>query len=452
MHHQLEQELRATQHAIITGPVLEIRSRIGRLRSVDMHREIPEIEFQRLELAASIREADESEARRLWQQLIFRAPEGLGPLLDRLERCAQGSQPWMQALLLDLRVELQRASTPPPVAGTLGRGSRRLLVAGVSAVFAFLVIGLVSWRVGWIDGMLPEGWRVGDGGTPIIPSTTPVAADAPDGVLSIADLKRQIVMVVNEARILNADGTDRWVPIGVGTAFPVTSSIYMTNRHVVEASPEDLEEAESLWSSIIQNNIDIAETRVIVVGQFGLGVTCEKPASVAFVAQRNKNDDLALIEVLGANAEPLRFAKVPTTLSRVVAVGYPGVSQEISNSLGSTDGNLAKVRQLFGDGLEPDGSLDLVRFFGDYSKEPTSTSGEVTKEEVESGIVQHNAIIAHGNSGGPLLDAFGRVVGLNTWGFGDDVSSFGASIRSERIKAIVLDSAFHSQIDWGTTP
>ncbi|MCY7337787.1 MAG: S1C family serine protease [Chamaesiphon sp.] len=46
----------------------------------------------------------------------------------------------------------------------------------------------------------------------------------------------------------------------------------------------------------------------------------------------------------------------------------------------------------------------------------TFTNGMVSAFRADGQIIQHNAAISQGNSGGPLLNDKGEVVGVNTWG------------------------------------
>ena len=99
--------------------------------------------------------------------------------------------------------------------------------------------------------------------------------------------------------------------------------------------------------------------------------------------------DLAIIEIDGNAWTPLRLARsLPVKGSPVYALGFPGDADVVSQS-----------------GIALDASVTA----GVLSRVSTGawSSRELT-------ILQHNADVNPGNSGGPLLDECGRVIGINT--------------------------------------
>lgn len=101
------------------------------------------------------------------------------------------------------------------------------------------------------------------------------------------------------------------------------------------------------------------------------------------------------------------------------------VETRLGAALTIADGPLQKNSKIFAIGY-PGAAEDL---FKAPTADPTVTSGVVgrtysapfagstTGESVS--VIQHSAAINHGNSGGPLIDDCGRVVGVNTWGNSD---------------------------------
>jgi hypothetical protein len=155
--------------------------------------------------------------------------------------------------------------------------------------------------------------------------------------------------------------------ISTGTGFVVgRGGIVATNNHVVRGG----------------DNFIVLSKRAQGVQHF--------QAEVSWVSS---DYDLALLKVTGLEAPPLLIAeKIPEKGSRVTTIGYPGAADsEINFDLS----NLAESTLTQG-------------IVGRITREAYSQEGK------KQTILQHSASVNSGNSGGPLLDACGRVVGVNT--------------------------------------
>jgi serine protease Do len=72
----------------------------------------------------------------------------------------------------------------------------------------------------------------------------------------------------------------------------------------------------------------------------------------------------------------------------------------------------------------------------------TLTAGIVSAIREGGKFIQHNAAISPGNSGGPLLNDRGQVIGVNTLGFGRDIGGVGLNyaIGADQIRQFVIDA------------
>jgi S1-C subfamily serine protease len=188
----------------------------------------------------------------------------------------------------------------------------------------------------------------------------PAEADPAD----IDAAARGVVRVI----IVEKDG-DQLVPVSHGTGFAVSPERVVTNSHVVEQAQKD----PNLFIGIVPSDGGEA-----VYGR------------LVSVSSRN---DLALVATTKAmRLPPLTIAGNPNTESgAVVAVGYP---QNVDRAQG----------------------LDMADLF--RAQPPVEASGSLAgrRPSRQFDTLLHTAPIARGNSGGPLLDSCGRVIGVNSFG------------------------------------
>lgn len=153
---------------------------------------------------------------------------------------------------------------------------------------------------------------------------------------------------------------------GLGSGFVVSKNIVATNHHVIEGGG-----------------------KILILSKDSSGKIQRHKASIISDSPRY---DLALLKVEGLDLSPIALSeKLPIKGSQAVTIGYPAIADNLDQSKDSIG-------------------------------ESTITQGIIGRVIISSwdggsdtfNLIQHSAAVNTGNSGGPLLDACGRVVGVNT--------------------------------------
>ncbi len=170
--------------------------------------------------------------------------------------------------------------------------------------------------------------------------------------------------------------------VGMGSGFVVAPGYIVTNYHVVEVPPE------------------ASSADVYIVPHKDSGATYQHVELVKSWTE----GDLALLHADNLKIPPLKLYLTPYKNERVVSMGYPDVTDHLLNRSGTellepTDAYVTQGSIALFASTNPDGSRVDTLF--------------------------HTAPINHGNSGGPLLNECGQVVGVNTWTAPSTVSAGG---------------------------
>ncbi len=182
-----------------------------------------------------------------------------------------------------------------------------------------------------------------------------------------------------------------------GTGFAVgksgkSSDIFVTNWHVAVTDAPPTEVYLVLSTKAFEGN--------------GVDKDYLVPCKVLYTT--TGYPDIAILQaervVTERTALPLCPSEYAKQGSTVYALGYPGSSDKANSAYMPAD-----------------------------LKDITVTRGVISRFTVmsiegDTSVIQHDAHINHGNSGGPLINEDGAVIGINTYGFGDNNSEWSASI------------------------
>jgi S1-C subfamily serine protease len=217
-----------------------------------------------------------------------------------------------------------------------------------------LGIGCIAWTGGLLGALVGSELSDWLDRPPQRPSSQPVdIADARDGFEGRIDVASVAEFLAPSVVTISAD-IDNGVGIGTGMIITEDGEI-LTNSHVVSGA---------------------SEIRVRLAGE-------SEPREVTLLAE-DVGNDLAILRMSGDGFEPVRFADPGSVRlgDQVVAIGA---------ALG-LDG-------------DPSVTLGIV----------SALDRSVGQQNVFlNGLLQTDAAISSGNSGGPLVNAAGEVVGVNT--------------------------------------
>ncbi len=204
------------------------------------------------------------------------------------------------------------------------------------------------------------------------PVPRPPGHAAPPGqatqTTNLADLLEDSTVLI----LAPSRGPDGRQGLSTGSGFAIAPDTVVTNLHVVEGStPGELYVVNRKLGHPVQAEV-VARTPNHEFGQ----------------------PDFAVLKLKDGTLPPLALSPTADRLLPVVAVGFPGFVTGVSDDF---------RRLLRGEA----GTMPAAHF----------TSGEVSGLQTLQGapVVIHTAAINRGNSGGPLADRCGRIVGVNTF-------------------------------------
>jgi hypothetical protein len=217
-----------------------------------------------------------------------------------------------------------------------------------------------------------------------LPATQAARADTQD----IAAASRSVVRVA----LVATDGDSAYF-VGHGSGIVVAPGKVLTNAHVVELTRSE--------PNIVLGIIPSAGSK-----SYGGRVVAFSPGN-----------DLALVAFDPAANIPVAtfFAGAPADGQQVTAIGYPG-----------------SVDRAQGMSLE-----DIIHPMSAVRTNGTVSGGRASKQ---FDTVLHTAPLATGNSGGPLVDDCGRVLGINSFGSVSDGNDaeYGFAVSDREIARFVL--------------
>jgi len=227
-------------------------------------------------------------------------------------------------------------------------------------------------------------------------SAEPQSLTFTDSTRALDDAEHSVVRIVLVGRAYDGD-----YYAGGGSGFVVAPGVVLTNNHVVDTSS-------------VTSNGQFSDVFIAVVPSSDSDDTYH----YAHVTATSADGDMALLAVDGLKAPVITINTTMRKNERVESMGYPGTTDQLQEKTADELLNPSPVYTAQGN----------IAIFSD--RNPIGAQRHA---------IFHTAIIGHGNSGGPLVDMCGQVIGINTWGAGPTISDDGIATNEGQYVASRAD-------------
>jgi S1-C subfamily serine protease len=285
-----------------------------------------------------------------------------------------------------------------------------LILFGISSLFAFLVINPDHQYSKWMVANTPINRIIGlniakpeaEGNNNSLNNILGLNKDNNNSnfAFSVENTAKSTVEVVNDvipsviSITVKAKSPAASSTIVAGTGFIVsTDGLVVTNKHVIATT-----------CGLPDNLANIT------------GITQDQQAAPLTLLSVDPLNDIAILKF---TSNPSNLVPVKIADSIKLKLGSEAIA--IGNALGQLDNTITK-------GIVSGINRNLV--YPDLD--------ECTNQKVNTdGLIQTDAAISKGNSGGPLFDSSGRLIGMNTFGT-DEGQNIGLAIPSNIIQSALI--------------
>lgn len=318
-------------------------------------------------------------------------------------------------------VEIRDTGQHSRLKGSLLAGVLLLILIGGSVLM--IVLAMQPRTSGNVDASAPPKSDPANTNPPVTPAPQalgllprPQVIDSVTGQSADLTIPRALGLVAVGYRLTLRNGAIIEDIEERGTCFSVSRQGYsLTNRHVVELT----------WNRLRSDAIRRAHEQSL--RDAGLEFVDYEPTVLVFFDGSQSNAviefvsdqfDLAVLRTPTTHSQPFALAAEESMPrgTEVHALGFPGDADLPTADNPGADA--ARIERLLAQ-VVAGKDLYARQLLAPHSMAFTLTSGQVSRIRVEeAGIaqLQHTASIGPGNSGGPLTDRDGRVVGINTYG------------------------------------